>query len=328
MNPKRTTVAILALALLASAYVLYRNRQPADEYSLRLKWVYDPGFAGELVAKQQGYFAAEGLNLDIRPGGFEADPIKLVATKADTFGVAGADTFLLARDAGVPIVAFAAGYLQTPVVYYVKADASIHRVADFPGHRVGIQAGQDTETIYRAMLSKVGVDRNAVIEVPVQYDFSPFLADQVDVWPGYAASQSYTLHQKQIPYRTITPSESGITFVGTVYFTTEDMIQDHPEDVQAFLDAVINGWEVTYTQRETAVEAIRSFDSTSLTPDLIEWNLDHQRTSIKPEGRRYCELQRAELESMVQLLVGQGMLTTPVDVSRAFDQRFLEKHYQ
>src|ERR1700722_12409900 len=73
--------------------------------TLRLKWVFDPGFAGGMVAVKAGLFQKRNLTVTLKPGGFEADPIKLVATGADTFGVTGADSFLLARAQQVPIVA-------------------------------------------------------------------------------------------------------------------------------------------------------------------------------------------------------------------------------
>lgn len=328
MKSKIIAATMLAIVVIAAGYVLYRAQRPATAYSLRLKWTYDPGFAGELIAKKQGYFSDAGLDIDIQPGGFEADPIKLVASGGETFGVAGADTFLLARASGVPIVAFGAGYIQTPVVYYVRAESTIHRVADFPGRRVGIQAGQDTETIYRAILSKSGVDRAKISEIPVQYDFSPFLTGQVDVWPGYAASQSFTLHQKQILYRVITPAESGISFIGTVYFTTEKMIRSNPEKVQGFLDAVIKGWETAYSDRSIALSSISAFDSASLSNDLIAWNLDQQARSIRPDGRRFCEITTAELQNMALLLTELGLLKSTIDIGDAFDPQFLNNHYK
>lgn len=153
---------------------------------MKRKWLFDPGFAGELVALKAGFFKERGIDLDVRPGGFEADPIRLVtvpskypildiwnedfcrlgndrcdrggirrrehgiglhhhaeylpnryratlcrrdrqAAGADTYGVAGADTFLIARAKEIPLVAFGAGYLQTPVVFYVHADSEADR---------------------------------------------------------------------------------------------------------------------------------------------------------------------------------------------------------
>jgi len=295
--------------------------------SLRLKWLYDPGFAGEMIAAKAGFFSKSGLDVDIKPGGFEADPIKLVASGADSFGVAGADSFLLARAKGVPIVAFGAGYLQTPVVFYVRADSGIKSPRDFIGKRVGVQAGQDTETVYQALLKRNGVSRDKIKEVPVKYDFTPFLARQVDVWPGYAATQSYILRQQKIAYNVIKPSDFGISYLGTVYFTSESYASAHPERVRALLDAIIEGWDLTYSDYARTVPMISSFDSKSLDPELVRFNLDVQREFIHPPGSRYCEFTDASWQTLGQTLVDVGLLPASVNLGNAYTKQFLSAYY-
>jgi NitT/TauT family transport system substrate-binding protein len=330
---KRAISILIAVIIIATAVVYFfkdrtvttgQPNQPT-QVSLRLKWLYDPGFAGELVAAKEGIFQTNGLSVDIRPGGFESDPIKLVANGSDTFGVTGADSFLLARANGVPIVAFAAGYIDSAVVYYSRKDANIHSPADWKGKKIGVQAGQDTGTIYQVLLSKAGLTSHDVTEVPVKYDFSQFLNGAVDVWPGYAATQSYLLNQQGIPYDVIYPSQYGVKYVGTVYFTTEQVMNEHPEWVRAFLKSVIAGWQFTYSTstESAAISDISSYDPKSLTPDLVKWNLDKQKDSIKPAGREYGEYRLSDFEAMQQILIDQHLLTTPLDLSKAISTNFL-----
>jgi ABC-type nitrate/sulfonate/bicarbonate transport system substrate-binding protein len=328
---------VIALVALGAAIAIHYIKCPsvneqkvqAVKVSLRLKWLYDPGFAGELVAAKEGIFQKNGLSVEIRPGGFESDPIKLVANGSDTFGVTGADSFLLARANGVPIVAFAAGYIDTAVVYYSHKSASIRSPADWKGKKIGVQAGQDTETIYRVLLSKAGLTSQDVVEIPVKYDFTQFLTGGVDVWPGYAATQSYILNQKGIPYDVIYPSKYGVKYVGTVYFTTEKVMSEHPEWVRGFLKSVIAGWQFTYSTstESAAISDISSYDPKSLTPDLIKWNLDKQKDSIKPEGREYGEYRLSDFEAMQQILTDQHLLATPLDLSKAISTAYLEDIY-
>jgi NitT/TauT family transport system substrate-binding protein len=296
--------------------------------TLRLKWIYDPGFAGEMVAARSHFFTDSGLELELKPGGFEADPIKLVASGSDTFGVAGADSFLLARAKGVPIVAFAAGYLQTPVVFYVHENSGIKSPADFAGKKVGYQAGQDTATVYETLLKKIGISRSLIKEIPVKYDFTPFLTGRVDVWPGYAATQSYILQRQKVPYNVIRPGQYGLAYLGTVYFTSERFLSEHPEIVQAFVDGLIRGWEYTYAHEDSAIPLIASYDSTNLTPDLIRFNLDRQKEFIHPSGTQYCAFDQTSWTSLDQSLVEVNLLTAQVDLGPAITMKFLDTHYR
>ena len=111
------------------------------DISLRLNGPFGSIYAGEMVAAQSGLFEREGLHLKLKPGGVEVDPIALVASGIDTFGVARGDAFLVARAKGAPIVAFAAGYLESPVVFYGLEQSKIHVPQDFIGKRVVRQAG-------------------------------------------------------------------------------------------------------------------------------------------------------------------------------------------
>ena len=42
----------------------------ADKLTLQLKWVTQAQFAGYYVAKDKGFYEEEGLEVDIKPGGF------------------------------------------------------------------------------------------------------------------------------------------------------------------------------------------------------------------------------------------------------------------
>jgi NitT/TauT family transport system substrate-binding protein len=46
----------------------------ADKVTLQLKWVTQAQFAGYYVAKDKGYYEAEGLDVDIKPGGPDIAP--------------------------------------------------------------------------------------------------------------------------------------------------------------------------------------------------------------------------------------------------------------
>jgi NitT/TauT family transport system substrate-binding protein len=335
MPTRLTVLCVLALTILSGCTSCRQpgtndnhivNNEPLRT-TLRLKYIYDPGFAGEMVAAKAGFFQEKKLEVELKPGGFEADPIKLVAAGSDTFGVAGADSFLLAREKGVPIVAFAAGYIDTPVVFYTRKDSGISSPQDFVGKRVGYQAGQDTGTVYEALIRKAGVDRQKIKEVPVRFDFTPFLTKQVDVWPGYAATQSYILQRENIPYNIITPNQYGITYLGTVYFTSEKFMSEHPEAVQGFVDGIIKGWEYTYSNYDAAIPLVASYDEKTLTPDLIRFNFDKQKPSILPPGTRFCDFTMDRWEATQRILVDQKLLNAPVDLSRAVTTRFLDVHY-
>ncbi|HCJ71834.1 MAG TPA: nitrate ABC transporter substrate-binding protein, partial [Agrobacterium sp.] len=70
----------LASMLLAGASLLTAfSAQAADKITLQLKWVTQAQFAGYYVAKDKGFYEAEGLDVDIKPGGPDIAPAQVLA---------------------------------------------------------------------------------------------------------------------------------------------------------------------------------------------------------------------------------------------------------
>lgn len=70
----------LASMLLAGASLLSAfEAQAADKITLQLKWVTRAQFAGYYVAKDKGFYEAEGLDVDIKPGGPDIAPAQVLA---------------------------------------------------------------------------------------------------------------------------------------------------------------------------------------------------------------------------------------------------------
>lgn len=236
-----------------------RNNQ-VTKVGLRLKWITTAGFAGDYYAKALGLFNSAGLELEIRPGGPLANPLLLVPAGSDDFGVIGADGFLLARSNGAPIVAIAAAFQRNAAGFFTKQDSGIHGPRDWVGRKVGVMPGNDTETIYRALISKLQLDRTKITEVPIGFELTQFLSGQIDVQPGYITNQPNLLKAKKIDVAIVDPSAYGVSLLGNVYFTTEATLREKPMIVRRFLEAALRGWQRAIENPKGAVDALLKAD--------------------------------------------------------------------
>lgn len=150
-----------------------------ETIKFRLAWIVDMAEVGVFVAKEKGHFAKEGFEVIIEPGGFGLDPIRLVASGSNEYGIGGAGNLLLARGQGVPVVAIAAEFQNTPVGFITRKDSGLTAFKDFKGKRIGIQTGADTDVLYRALLAMNGMTSKDVKEIPLQYDMSPFVSNLI-----------------------------------------------------------------------------------------------------------------------------------------------------
>lgn len=324
---KILAVMALLIAVIGAGYYFTQSDpapQARQKASVRLAWVYDMAEVGLFVAKDEGAFKRNGFDMTIEPGGFGLDPIKLVASGTNDFGVAGGGNLLLARAQGVPVVAIGAEFQDTPVGFIVRADSPIQSFADFRGRRVGIQTGTDTDVLYRALLHANGMTSADVREVPIQFDAGPFATGRIDVLPGYVTNQPITLRGNGIATRVVSAQSQGLRYYGNVYFTTERMIQEHPDRVRAFMAAARQGWERALADKNSAIAAVRA-RSPDFKPVDLALIYDAVVPFIKPaQGTPLLGMEQARWEVTRKVLTDAGMLDTQVDLSKAYTDAFLK----
>ena len=68
-------LSVLTFAFILSASAVFS----ADKVTIQLKWVTQAQFAGYYVAKDKGFYDAEGLDVTIKPGGPDIAPAQVLA---------------------------------------------------------------------------------------------------------------------------------------------------------------------------------------------------------------------------------------------------------
>lgn len=290
-----------------------------EKVTLRLAWVYDMAEVGVLVAKEKGYFEREGLDVAIEPGGFGLDPIKLVATGSNDYGIGGAGNVLLGRAQRVPIVAIAAEFQNTPVGFVTHKDSGITSFAAFKGKRVGIQTGADTDVLYRALLAKNGMTSKDVKEVPIQFDMGPFANNLIDVLPGYVTNQPITLKSKGFDTNVITAASQGLSYYGNVFLTTEKTLKDKPEQVARFVRAVRAGWEDALANKADAIAALSKYTQ-EFDPKDLDKIYDAVMPFIRPDekGVSLLGMSQARWENTAKVLLDAGLLKEMPDLQAVY----------
>ncbi|MCY4326650.1 MAG: ABC transporter substrate-binding protein, partial [Rhodobacteraceae bacterium] len=158
----------------------------ADAFRIRLQlgWLASNGVMGEVAADALGYFAEEGLELEIVPGGPNIDGVASVASGANNFGsISSSPSLMLARSAGIPIKCIAAGYQRHPFTYFSLERSPVREPADLVGKKVATQG--TARILLRALLAKNGIAEDDVEVSVMGGDMGPLMTGQVDVVTGW-----------------------------------------------------------------------------------------------------------------------------------------------
>lgn len=190
---------LIALTLLACA--LTAPARAGDELRLLLDWFVNPNHMPMITAEQRGFFADEGLDVEmIEPADPNAPP-KLVAAGEAELAISYQPALHLQIDAGLPLVRIAT-LVATPLNMLVALeDGPIAEIADLKGRTIGYSVGGFETALLGAMLKNAGLSEEDIELVNVNFSLSPALmSGRVDAVIG--AFRNFELNQLRIEGRT------------------------------------------------------------------------------------------------------------------------------
>ncbi|WP_407941847.1 ABC transporter substrate-binding protein [Methylobrevis albus] len=157
----------------------------ADKLTVLLDWFVNPDHAPLIVAEQGGYFAAEGLDVELIPPADPAAPPKLVAAKQAEVAITYQPSLHLDIAAGLPLVRFGT-LVETPLnTLIVLKDGPIKQLADLKGKRIGFSVSGFEDAMLGQMIKAAGLTTADVEIVNVNFALSASLiAGQVDAVVG------------------------------------------------------------------------------------------------------------------------------------------------
>lgn len=184
----------------------------ADKMTVILDWFVNPDHGPLIVAQEKGYFADQGLEVEIVAPADPADPPKLVAAGEADLAISYQPQLHLQVHEGLPLVRVGT-LVATPLnCLLVLEDGPIKTPADLKGGKVGFSVAGVEEALLGAVLAKHGLALSDVELVNVNWSLSPaIMAGQVDAVIG--AFRNFELNQMDIegvPGRCFYLEEEGL----------------------------------------------------------------------------------------------------------------------
>ena len=183
---------IAAIALLAAA--------PAwaeDKMTVLLDWFVNPDHGPIIVAQENGYFADEGLEVEIVPPADPSAPPRLVAAGQADLAVSYQPQLHLQIHEGLPLKRVGT-LVATPLnCLLVLDDGPIKSLADLRGKKIGFSVAGVEEAILTTLLGQHDIGLDEIEMINVNFSLSPSLmTGQVDAVIG--AFRNFELNQMDI----------------------------------------------------------------------------------------------------------------------------------
>ncbi len=281
-----TVICNFFVFLFCLAPILYaeQNHKPSvnsslDKVQLQLKWKHQFQFAGYYAALEKGYYKDVGLDVKIVEIKEGEEAIDLVVEGQADFGVAMSD-LVVKRAHGVPVVALAAIYQHSPLILLSPYYSRIEHVHDLLGKRIALENHSEELLAY---FNSEHVSIHKMILHPHDFSIENLINKNVDAISAYSTDEPFLLLKENISYSIFSPRAVGIDFYGDTLFTSEDQITNHPERVEAFLDASLKGWRYALNNSEEIIDLILAKYSRRHSRAHLEFEAVQSKKLIIPE---------------------------------------------
>jgi NitT/TauT family transport system substrate-binding protein len=221
---------------------------------LQLQWFTQAQFAGYFAAIDQGYYAAQCLDVTIVEGGVDIVPQQQLADGAVDFALSWVPKALASREAGADIVNIAQVFQRSGTLQVSFKDAGITSPADFAGKKIG-NWGFGNEFEIFAALTKAGLDPAADVElVQQQFDMAALLAGDIDAAEAMTYNEYAQVLEAVNPetgelytaddFNVVSYEEEGVGMLQDAIWASGERLADEAYRATAvkFVAASIQGW--------------------------------------------------------------------------------------
>ena len=183
--------------LFLTSMLLCTTSVAADKMTLILDWFINPDHGPIIIAQENGYFAEQGLEVEIIAPADPSTPPKLVAAGQADLAVSYQPQLHLQVHEGLPLIRVGT-LIATPLnCLLVLEDGPIKTIADLSGRKVGFSVAGIEEALLTAILKPHGLSFGDIELVNVNWSLSPSLmSGQVDAVIG--AFRNFELNQMEI----------------------------------------------------------------------------------------------------------------------------------
>ncbi len=277
---------------------------------LQTDWYAQPEHGGFYQALAKGFYAEEGLDVEIRPGANMNAIPQMVALGRVDFALGAMDSLVIQRARGIPLVSLFPYFQHDPQCVLFHPQSGIKRLEDLDGREVMFQPGMIyTDFLQRAM----GLDLKLL---PMDWSLARFTNDESFVQQCFLTSEPVVLRRQGFDPGVIPMSESGFDPYRHVY-ANDELVATQPEMVAGFIRASIRGWRDFMNGDPTPAFGLimqnNPQQSVALMEDTLAQMKRHSLTEGDVEaGEVLGQVNLMRVRRLVQQLDDIGLLDRPV----------------
>lgn len=274
-------LAFLSLLLILSCgqQAPPKSEPGPQKIRLALNWFPECEHGGYYEALRRGFYAGEGLDVEILPGGPSAPVVQRIATGDVTFGVENADKVIFGRAQGANVRAVFAPIQISPHCIIVHANSGISSLAALRDVSLALSPNAAFAAYLKKKLPMPGVEI-----IPYAGNVARFLTDPKHAQQGYAFSEPLIAKKSGGDPRVFLiadPPPMGVGFnpYSSLLIADESVVNNQPDLVAKMAKASRRGWEEYLKNPDATNRHINSLNP-GMELDILAEGVDILRSMV------------------------------------------------
>jgi len=323
----RLALIMATLAVVLSGCVVTApSPEPTLEHAvLSLDWVPNTNHTGFYVALDKGWYAEEGIDLEIQIPSDPSAALRQVGAGNTEFGVSFQEETTIARASGIPVVSIAAIIQHNTSAFAALASSGIRTAADFEGKTYASYGLPIERPILEGLMACEGADASTVEFIDVGFDaFPALLAGRVDLawifqgWDGVQAQ----LRGVELAIVPMYPSSCVPDYYTPVIISGEQTLQERPELTRRFLRATRRGYEFAAANPRDSAEILIKYSPES-DAELVRASQAWLSPRYQDDAPSWGVQKPEVWATFSQWLFDKGLIDVEVDPVAAFTNDYL-----
>lgn len=311
--PAATTAAAApAKTAAASACTVGAPAASLEKVNIRFSFRANGQYAPFYLGAEKGFYAAEGINIELQEGAGGAQVVQTVAAGQDFMVTPGLDIVVSARAQGAKVKAVAVLQQKTPAGIAVLSSSGITKPEQLAGKKIMTSPGGTSNTLLTPYLRSIGIDPSGVtvLNVEGRAKIPALLAKQADAVTVFG-NDDFIAIKGEDPGAKFFAYGDKLDMYGIGLVVNEDTIKSRPQTVKKLVTATRKAHLCAMEQPAEAVEAM--FKRVEVTGtkashvDRVNATMDFFKPTIGANGCTGC-MTDAVFSRMEELLTQYGNL--------------------
>lgn len=292
------------------------------ELTVVLDWYPNALHAFLYQAEQAGYFAEEGLTVNIQPPAGVNDAMSMVAAGQADIGLYYQQDVIQARvEQGVPVKSIGA-VVQGPLnIILSLKEKNITEPADLVGKTVGYAGTELSEALVRSIMEYSGVDPSSVELIDVGFDLmSSMVTGNVDATIGCLVNHEVPQMEKEgFEVNYFFPDDFGVPqYYEGIFLASDTMIAEEPDVLAGFLRACEKGFADFQSDTDAVLQVLLDNQDESnfpLDPDVEKQSCETLLPLMETADAPFLSQTEECWQENIDWMYDQGLISKKPDVS-------------